>query len=64
MSMSYFFNSTFGSEQLAEAIERLLVDRNLKRHLAETALREVQTRFSVGEMAKQTERVYEEVLGS
>ncbi len=50
------------SKQLAEALEKLLVNESLRIGLAETALREVQTRFSVEEMARQTEKVYEEVL--
>ncbi len=49
-------------KQLADALEKLLVNESLGIGLAKTALREVQTRFSVEEMARQTENVYEEVL--
>jgi len=50
------------AEQFAVAMERLLLDRQLREKLGEAGREEIKRRFSADRMVENTLRVYEEVL--
>ena len=50
------------AEQFAVAMERLLLDRQLRKELGEAGREEIKRRFSADRMVENTLRVYEEVL--